>query len=110
MTAQIDAFFNQLSAHGIKGKIWKRSRIYLQGFGKDITAYIAFDEPEADYSQDSNLFSGCALKVYTDAGDGKWAFNRRQDVMQEIGAQLHKAGITSFAPPEDARQMIPCID
>ncbi|MHB8473735.1 MAG: hypothetical protein ACYDC8_12995 [Gammaproteobacteria bacterium] len=58
----------------------------------------------------TGIRTGCALKVYTDAGEGKWALHRRQDVMQEIGAQLHRAGITSFAPPEDARQMIPATD
>lgn len=109
MTAQIDAFMNLLGAHGIKGKIWQRKRIYLQKFGKDITAYITFDDPES-FAVPEGLFSGCALKVFTDAGEGKWAYNRRQDVMQEIGAALHRAGITSFAPPENARDMTPCSD
>lgn len=108
MTTQIQAMLAKLKEAGIGAKIWKDERIYLQGFGRDISAYITFDEPEA--IEWSKLFSGCALKVYTDAGGGKWAHNRRQDVMQEIGAALHRAGITDFAPPENPREMIPTRD
>ncbi len=105
MTTQIEAMHKALRAAGINANIYKGQRVYLNGFGKDITAYITFDEPDA--TEWSELYSGCALKVFTDAGGGKWAINRRQDVMHEIGTKLHRAGITSFAPAENPRDMVP---
>lgn len=109
---QIAAMLEALTAAGIKAKIWKESRIYLNGYGRDIDAYISFDEPDSkawDKSEDG-LFTGCAVKVFTDAGMGKWAYNRRQDVMHRIGERLFRAGILPFAPDPDPRRMLPTPD
>lgn len=108
---QIQAMFEALISAGFKAKIWKENRIYLNGFGRDITAYIIFDEPDSkEWNTPSGLFAGCALKVFTDAGTGKWALHRRQDVMHEIGTKLFKAGITTFGPDPDPRRMIPTVE
>jgi len=78
----------------------------LHGYGRDITAYITFDDPSAETWLDS-LFDGCALKVFTDAGSGQAASHRRQDVMHQIGTDLHRAEITTCAPPENPREIVP---
>ena len=91
---QIDALTEAIKSSGISAKAWKESRIYLSGFGKDITAYITLDEPLSETFE--HLFGGCALKVFTDCNQGaNWKMNRYRQVKHSIMMTLDEAGITS---------------
>jgi len=80
------------------------------GFGRDITAYITFDNPTDDAWLDC-LFDGCALKVcvhpHLTNDSRQWALRRRQDAIHWIAVQLYRAEITTFAQPENPHDMVP---
>lgn len=105
---QIQAMLVALNAARIRAIIQKNNRIYLKGFGRDITAYITFDFPDdTQWDTPMGLFGGCSLRVITDAGIGKQDIHRRQDVMHDIGTRLYRAGITSIMPAENPREIFP---
>lgn len=94
---QIDALAAKLTEAGIKASAWRNQRIYLNGHGKDIKAFITFDDPmtpEAECTGPMGLFSGCALKVYSDAAQGQqWLVNRAKQVKHGIMESLVEAEI-----------------
>ncbi len=101
MTIQIEALTEALNANGFSAKIWKGSRIYLNGYGKDISAYITLDWPDAP-ATDGRLFDGCALKVFSNADQtGAWKVNRAKQVKHNIMTALYDEGngITGYFEP-----------
>ena len=83
---------DRLNANGFKAAIWQDRRIYLNGYGKDIKAYVELDEPLRERNpQDATdtLYSGCALKVYSNADqDRKWLVNRAKQVKHALMIRL----------------------
>lgn len=107
---QIEALTAALNASGFTAKAWKDQRIYLNGYGKDISAYITLDTP-TDAAVDGRLFDGCALKVYSNAEQsGAWLVNRRKQVKHQIMVQLYDdgQGVTGYfeAPTDDWQKVI----
>ena len=106
----IKGMLRGLTKAGIKAEIWRDTRILLHGFGRDITAYITFNNPTDEAWLDC-LFDGCALKVFVHphltADSRQWALRRRQDAMHQIAVELYRAEITTSAPPENPRDMVP---
>lgn len=104
----IKGMLRALTKEGIKAEIWQ-DRILLHGFGRDITAYLTFKNP-ADETWLDNLFKGCALKVFIHppltADSGHYALHRRQEVIDQITAELHRVEITTLAPPDNPRDMV----
>lgn len=91
---QIAALTQALNESGISAKSWRDSRIYLSGFGRDITAYITLDEPLSETFE--HLFGGCSLKVFTDCEQSQnWKMNRYREVKHKIMITLDEAGITT---------------
>ncbi len=92
MATQIDALTAKLNEAGIKAGAWRNQRIYLNGHGKDIKAFITLDMPESDAAEctgEMGLFSGCALKVFSEANqDAKWLANRAKQVKHRIMESL----------------------
>ncbi len=95
---QIDALCAALTTEAVFDKVsnWRNQRIYINGFGRDIKAFITFDDPMAeDYP---HLMHGAALKVYSDADQsGAWLMNRRKQVKHEIMLGLKSSGVL---PPD----------
>jgi hypothetical protein len=104
MTTQIEALAAAMTAAGFKAKAWKGQRIYINGLGRDINAFVALDTPDEPASD--NLFSGCALKVFSDAAQpGAWRINRSKQVKHDLMQQMQRAGIASGVC-EDWRDVI----
>lgn len=83
MTLQIEALAAVLKEKGFSCSIWQNSRIYLNGYGKDISAFITFDDPTEEDFQ--NPYSGCCLKVFTKTEAPKsWRVNRCKQVKHKI--------------------------
>lgn len=92
----IEQLTEALKAEGIDAAAWiknGRSRIYLNGHGRDIKAWIEMDDPEGDGSEYvDELYSGCNLKVYSNANqDQKWLTNRSKQIKHSIMLRLHEA-------------------
>lgn len=106
---QIEALAATLNQHGLKASVWRGQRIYINGLGKDIKAYIAFDEPDTPAEDFDYLYNGCCLKVWSTAEqDAKWLINRRKQVKHSLMQQIHGAGVCGNleAPCEDWRAVI----
>jgi hypothetical protein len=99
---QIEALTAALNTAGFTAKAWKGTRIYLNGYGRDISAYITMDEPGAE-AEEGRLFDGCALKVYSncDSQPGAWRANRAKQVKHDIMTSLYADGhgITAYLGP-----------
>jgi len=110
MTTQIAALSASLNAAGIKGSVWREQRIYLSGHGKDIKAYIIFDDPlrdAADCTGPMGLYAGCALRVFSDANQSrKWLVNRAKQVKHNIMAEMVLLGIAPGPICEDWQDII----
>lgn len=92
---QLEALTAALNAAGLDAKSWKGQRIYLNGLGRDISAYITLDEPASE-AEPGSLFSGCALKVFSNAEqDRQWLINRAKQVKHGLMERIHGAGITA---------------
>ena len=63
MTTQIDQLTNFLNDNGFKARPWREFRVYLNGYGKDIKAYIELDEPTAELG-DSTICSTAARSEF----------------------------------------------
>ena len=113
----IESLDNFLKDHSFRSKIWKNRRIYLSGFkggkyDRDIKVYIELDEPLEEVPEVSEsspvhpLLTGCAVKVFSDADQGRqWLINRSKQCKRGVAAQLHEVGLLKDAPPEDWREM-----
>ena len=112
MTTQIDALTDILCRHGVKARAWKARRIYINGHGRDISAYIELDEPERDVADldnwggpgvppDTGCFEGCALRVFSNAQQGQsWLINRAKQVKHDLMGQIATAMIAEGASAE----------
>ena len=108
MNTQIEALESALKAAGLNAKAWKGCRIYFNGYGKDIKAFIELDQPEStDFEY---AYQGCALKVYTNAENvsGKWAINRVKPIKHELMKAIYAAGVCGDmeAPCENVDDVI----
>lgn len=99
MTTQIEALSAAMNAAGLTTKAWKGTRIYVNGYGRDISAYITIDEPESE-AVEGRLFDGCALRVYSncDSQSGAWRANRAKQVKHDIMTTLYAdgQGVTAY--------------
>jgi hypothetical protein len=108
---QIEALAAALTEAGFKANIFKGQRIYLNGYGRDISAYITLDYPDDEVAQ-GRLFDGCALKVFSncDSQTGKWRTNRAKQIKHAIMERLYSEGdgITAYlgAPCENWEDVI----
>ena len=122
MTTQIDALANALAQHGLGAATGAQTfvagvggalgRIYLNGYGRDISAYIELDEPERDVAEledwagpgvrpEAGLYEGAALRVYSDAAQGRaWRVNRAKQVKHEIMTAIAAAMVAEGCPAE----------
>jgi hypothetical protein len=110
MTTQIVALTARLNEAGFKACIWKGSRIYLNGYGRDMKCYITFDDPDADAATLTGamgLFDGAALKVYSDTEQSRaWLVNRAKQVKHVIMLRLAEAGVVTGPVCETWREVI----
>lgn len=100
MKTHIEALTDALNHAGFDAKAWKNSKIYLNGYGKDISAYIDLDDPlDEDFDEDK-LWDGCSLKVYSncESQPGKWRVNRAKQIKHGIMQLLYSEGrgITAY--------------
>jgi hypothetical protein len=103
-------------AAGLRANVWRNhvTRVYINGHGKDIKAFFAWDEEDGErplpidecyyenladpqdkwIGEAGWLLYGTSLKVYSycDNQGRKWRLNRAQQVKQKIGQQLLEAG------------------
>ena len=101
---------DRLNADGFKAAIWQDRRIYLNGCGKDIKAYIELDDPlrkrDPNDATDT-LYSGCTLKVYSNAAqDRAWLVNRAKKVKHALMLRLVENGIVPGPVCPDWRAVI----
>lgn len=89
---QIEKLDDNLSMAGFKTGLWKGIRIYINGYGKDIKAWIEFDYP---FSTDfSNPYDGCSLRVFSNTSQHKnWLIARAKKVKFKIMNDMKEAGI-----------------
>jgi len=101
---KIVALYAALEAAEFRASIWRDRRIYINGFGRDIKAYIELDNP-ADEADTTRLFDGAALRVYSncDSQPAIWRMNRAKQVKHELMERLHASGITAYLGPPCAR-------
>ena len=109
---RIEKAIEVMRAAGMDARAWQKhgkDRIYLGGAGKDIKAFFDFDEGWANETvgDGDELLGGSSLKVFTNAEgvDGKWAVNRRKQVMHSFMVDLVEAGLVAEAP-EDWKEVI----
>ena len=101
-----------LTASGLSTpvKAWK-DRIYFNGFGRDIAAYLEIDKdleayanPQALADSELNISTigqavGLSLKVYSSCQQTRrWKLNRCKQVKHAIMLDLQKAGYCQEAP------------
>jgi hypothetical protein len=100
---QIDGLLKLLTEAGFTANIWRGSRIYLNGYGRDIKAWIEIDDPDAPFEEDAP-YAGCNLKVFSDCEQSrKWLINRAKQVKHEIMWELHNTKITSYVMGEPCK-------
>jgi hypothetical protein len=89
---QIAALAEQLTEAGFDVKIWRDQRIYLNGYGRDIKAFIRFDHPTipaAECDDELGLWAGAGLDVRSDANQTQqWLTNRAKQVKHSIMERL----------------------
>jgi hypothetical protein len=89
---QIAALAAQLTEAGFDVKIWRDQRIYFNGYGRDIKAFVRFDDPGASADECGGplgLWSGAALDVRSDANQARaWLVNRAKQVKHSIMERL----------------------
>lgn len=79
----------------IGGSAWVKAgkqRVYFNGYGRDIKAYLDID-PDVDvYAVDEDgLVEGAALKVWSDAPQAQnWVVNRAKQVKHQIMLKVAK--------------------
>jgi len=109
-TTQIEALAAKLVEAGLNAKVWQGRRIYFNGYGKDIKAYIDLDTPEYSAAECGYLYQGCALKVFTNAENvsRKWAVNRVKPIKHALMKAIYAAGVCGpmGAPCENAEDVI----
>lgn len=90
---QIDKLTIALNNAGLTARAWKNKRIYLNGYGRDISAYITLDEPESQ-AVAGRLFDGCALKVYSncESQPHQWRVNRAKQIKHGVMHTLYNEG------------------
>ena len=107
---QIDAMCAKLNAEGFEAKTWKDQRIYLNGYGRDIKAYITFDDPTHDLNvedESDTLFAGCGLKVYSDCEQSRsWLINRAKQVKHSIMLRLNELNIIPWEVCKNWQEVI----
>lgn len=98
MITQITSLTAALKKSGFNAREWKNERIYLNGLGRDITAFVTLDEPLSAPDAD-NLFEGCGLKVFSNCDNQPmaWKINRAKQVKHEIMKSLDFSGITALS-------------
>ena len=95
---QIDALEQTLNDNYIRAATWEKNgkaRIYLNGYGRDIKAYIELDDPNRDVAPGEPLFASCILRVITDIENQpvQWILNRRKQIAHGIAQEMFAAGI-----------------
>lgn len=105
MTMQIGALHTALCDQGFQAKIWQDRRIYLNGYGRDIKAWLSFDD--ATREEYNDIWSGVALHVRSDCVQHpQWLINRAKQVKHQIMQELYGSGITKIEPCDDWRDVI----
>jgi hypothetical protein len=97
---QIDALTIALQEHGFTVKAYQGFRIYLNGYGRDISAYIVLDDPDEE-AETGRLYDGCALKVFSNCNNqgAKWRINRAKQIKHTIMTSLYESGIVAYLGP-----------
>jgi hypothetical protein len=110
MTTQIQALCAALNDAALDAKIWRGDRIYLNGYGKDISAYITFDDaltPADECVGTMGLFQGCALKVFSNANqDRSWIISRAKQIKHGIMVAMVNASIVPGPVCSDWRDVV----
>lgn len=77
----------------IDGKAWQKSdkyRIYFDGYGRDITAYLEFESDHNLEIDENGIIKDSVLKVYTNCEQSiNWKINRCKQVKFEIMKKLN---------------------
>ena len=82
---QITQLAKVLSDYGIRANVWKNARVYINGYGRDIIAWIGFDDPTQGLDDGQPLYDGCRLRVFSHAAQPRnWLINRAKQVKHEI--------------------------
>ena len=89
---QIDELEKFLNDNGFSAKQWKLGRIYLNGYGKDIKAFIEMDDPDTEDFE--TVYDGCQIKVYSNANQHyNWIKNRQKQIKHSIALKLDDSGL-----------------
>ncbi|MBI1256569.1 MAG: hypothetical protein GC204_03775 [Chloroflexi bacterium] len=89
---------DRLARYGFRVRLWNDRRIYLAGYGREISAYI---EPLAG---DDPMLDGARIVVESRWRSSKAALHAK-GVKHAILKDLHDAGILSERPPDDWRKI-----
>jgi hypothetical protein len=89
---QIDKLERFLNDNGFSARQWKYGRIYLNGFGKDIKAFVEMDIPDCE--DFTTVYDGCKVEVYSNANQSyTWIKNRQKQVRHSIALKLEESGL-----------------
>ena len=92
METHIEALKGELIEAGFKAAIWQGRRVYLNGYGRDVKAWIEPEVPDAPAPND--IYAGCSLKVFSNCDQShKWLVNRAKQMKHLIMQQLADSGI-----------------
>lgn len=105
-TSRIQALADALTRAKFSANIWApkgkdASRIYLNGYGKDIKAYLAFDNAEtaAEAFDGGDLMAGARLCVWSNCEESRnWLINRAKEVKHTIMLELYHNDICTYKP------------
>ncbi len=104
----IDRLEQALKDAGFNVSIWQGRRIYFNGEGRDIAAYIEFDGPVDPARPETPLLSGCDLKVFSNSETQglAWRINRAKQVKHDLMLRIFAAKISDVKPCERWRDVI----
>jgi hypothetical protein len=87
-----------LIANGFRAKVYRETRIYLGGYGRDISAWLEKETSGALPADGSVLHVRSSWRSQHNA-------LRCKGVKHAILLDLHAAGLLSVAPPDDWRRV-----
>lgn len=87
--------YETLKASGLNVSLWRGCRVYINGLGKDITAY--FDYPDGgsmDEADNEDVLWCARLRVFSNANQThQWRVNRAKQVKHYIMLTIREAGL-----------------
>ena len=92
---RIEALRDFIGSLEYPAKVWRDQRVYINGIGRDISAYFLVDDPLGEYDPSAILgpLTGASLHVFSNArnSDPQWKVNRAKQIKHEIMKRMAEA-------------------